>query len=95
MKNTSKIIYVVASLFILSSMLTGVSLAGKSITIIGFVNDQYQIVDAEGTVYEIADNEKGEEVAELAGRKLRVTGNLMDADGTPIIDIAMYQIIDD
>ena len=95
MKNTSKTICVVASLFILSAMLAGISSAGKSVTIVGYVNDQYQIVDAEGTVYEIADSEKGEEVAELVDRKLRVTGSLMDADGTPIIEISMYEVIDD
>jgi hypothetical protein len=95
MKNTSKIICVVASLLILSGMLAGISLAAKSVTIVGYVNDQYQIVDDEGTVYEIADSEKGEEVAELIDRKLRVTGSLMDADGTPIIEIIMYEVIDD
>ncbi len=95
MKKTSKVICIVASLFILSAMFAGVSSAGKSVTIVGYVNDQYQIVDDEGTVYEIADSEKGEEVAELVDRKLRVTGSLMDADGTPIIEIIMYEVIDD
>ena len=95
MKKTSKIICVVASLLILWAMLAGVSSAGKSVTIVGYVNDQYQIVDAEGTVFEIADSEKGEEVAELVDRKLRVTGSLMDADGTPIIEIIMYEVMED
>ena len=95
MKNTSKIICVVTSLLILSSMLAGVSSAGKSVTIVGYVNGQYQIVDNEGTVYEIADSEKGEEVAELVDRKLRVTGSLMDADGMAVIEIIMYEVIDD
>jgi hypothetical protein len=95
MKNKSKIIYFVVSLIILVTMVTGISLAGKTVTIVGFVNEQYQIVDDEGTVYEIADSEKGEEVAELVDRKLRVTGSLMDADGTPIIEITMYEVIDD
>ena len=95
MKKTSKIICVVASLLILWAMLAGVSSAGKSVTIVGYVNDQYQIVDAEGNVFEIADSEKGEEVAELVDRKLRVTGSLMDADGTPIIEINMYEVMED
>jgi len=95
MKNRSKIIYIVASLLILSGMLAGVSSAAKSVTLVGYVTDQYQIVDDEGTVYEIADSEKGEEAAELVDRKLRVTGSLMDADGTPIIEIIMYEVIDD
>jgi hypothetical protein len=95
MKNRSKILYFLISLIILVTMATGISLAGKTVTIVGFVNEEYQIVDEEGTVYEIADSDKGEEVAELTGRKLKVTGNMLDADGTPIIDITRYELLDD
>lgn len=95
MKNRSKIRYFLISLIILVTMATGISLAGKTVTIVGFVNEEYQIVDEEGTVYEIADSDKGEEVAELTGRKLKVTGNMLDADGTPIIDITRYELLDD
>ena len=95
MKSRSKIFYVAISLIILTAMLTGVSFAGNTVTIVGIVNEDYQIVDEKGAVYEIADSDKGDEVAELTGRKLKVTGNLMDADGTPIINITLYQVLDD
>ena len=94
MRNKSKIIYWGILITILVTLLSGVSLAGNTVTIVGTVNAEYQIVDDNGTVYEIADNENGEEVAELVGRKVKVTGNLIDANGTPIITIALYEVIE-
>lgn len=95
MKKKSKIIYLITSIFILTIMLIGISSAGNTITIVGFVNEDYQIVDQKGAVYEVADNEKGDEVLELVGKQVKVTGNLMDADDTPIINITLYEVIDD
>ena len=95
MKNKSKIFYFVISLIILVTMVTGISLAGNTVTIFGHVNEDYQIVDEKGAVYEVADSEKGDEVLELVGKQVKVTGNLMDADGTPIINVTLYEVIDD
>ena len=36
-------------------------------TIVGEVNEQYQIVTKDGTIYEIADTELGEEVLKFIG----------------------------
>jgi hypothetical protein len=95
MKKKSKIIYLITSVFILTIMLVGVSAAGNTITIVGFVNEDYQIADQKGAVFEVADSEKGDEVLELVGKQVKVTGNLMDADGTPIINVTLYEVIDD
>jgi hypothetical protein len=73
----------------------GISSAGNTITIVGFVNEDYQIVDKKGAVYEVADTEKGDEVLGLVGKQVKVTGNLMDADNTPIINVTLYEVIDD
>ena len=95
MRKKSKIIYCGILITILVTMLLGVSWAGKTVTIVGIINGDYQIVDDSGTVYDIADNENSEEVVELVGRKVKVTGELMVADGTPIITIALYEVIEE
>ena len=80
---------------ILLAILSGVALAGTNVTIIGTINDKYQIVDDSGTVYDVADNEKGDEIVDLVGKKVKVTGTVMDADGTLIITIASYDVIEE
>lgn len=95
MRSKSYKIWVGILITILVTMFCGYSLAGNTVTIVGTVNADYQIVDDNGTVYETADNENGDEVAQFVGRKVKVTGNLMDADGTPIISIALFEVIDE
>ena len=95
MRNKSKIIYWGILITILVTLLSWISLAGNTVTIVGTINVDCQIVDDNGTIYEIADNENGDKVAELVGRRVKVTGNLMDADGTPIITIALYEVIEE
>ena len=76
-------------------MLAGAVIAQDNITITGTVNGDYQIVDDNGKVYEVADNDVGNEVVELVGKKVQVKGSIMDADGTQIINILSYTIVEE
>ncbi|MBC8485392.1 MAG: hypothetical protein ISS66_02090 [Desulfobacteraceae bacterium] len=83
--------YIVIVLTLLSSL----ALAGKRITIVGTVNDYYQIVTDEGTVYDIAENEKGDELAELVDKKVRVVCTLEEEEDSKVITIESYKVIDE
>lgn len=62
-----------------------------TVTIVGEVNDQYQIVAKDGTIYEIADTEMGDEVLKFIGSVVEVTGNVMEEDGVKVIDVKSFK----
>lgn len=62
-----------------------------SVTIVGEVNDQYQIVAKDGTIYEIADTELGNEVLKHIGEVVEVTGDVEEEDGVKVLDVKSFQ----
>ena len=62
-------------------------------TITGTVNDSYQIETDDGTVYDVVENEKGNEVAEQVGMRVKVTGTVEEDEDMKLIDITSYTII--
>jgi hypothetical protein len=75
------------SVFLSSSVIAEPTTA----TIVGEVNDQYQIVTKDGTIYEIADTEMGDEVLKFIGSVVEVTGNVMEEDGVKVIDVKSFK----
>ena len=65
---------------------------GTQTSISGVINADGQLVDDEGMVYDIADNEEGDEVMEMVGRKITVRGTVMETEGTKIITISSFEI---
>jgi hypothetical protein len=68
---------------------------GATETITGKVNDDYQIVTDDGDVYELGENDKGDEVADLIGKRVQVTGAVTDDDGMMTIMVASYRILEE
>jgi hypothetical protein len=62
-----------------------------SVTIVGEVNDQYQIVAKDGTIYEIADTELGNEVLKHIGEVVEVTGDVEEDDGVKVLDVKSFK----
>ena len=83
------------SISIAMFLIQGYAFADKSQTIVGHVSDNYEIIAEDGTVYYIAENEKGEQVAELFGAKVSVTGVVKEyEDMTKEIVITSYKILE-
>ena len=77
----------------LTASLSTVALAADN-SIVGEVNDNYQIVSADGQIYEIADTPEGNDLAENhIGEKVKVTGALEERDDMKIITVTSYQVI--
>jgi hypothetical protein len=92
-KNTKRLLTgILISSFV--SMFAGFALGGGNATIVGTVNDDNQIVDNAGFVYEVADNEMGEEVMEHVGKKLQVKGTVMEDEDGKSISITSYTLIE-
>jgi len=62
-----------------------------TVTIVGEVNDQYQIVAQDGIIYEIADTELGNEVLKLIGSVVEVTGDVKEEDGVKVLDVKSFK----
>jgi hypothetical protein len=62
-------------------------------TIIGEVNDNYQVV-SDRQVYEIDNTEKGKELAENhVGAKVEVTGRVVERDDMKILTVISYKVL--
>jgi len=92
-KNTKKLL---TGILILSfiSMFAGFAIGGD-VTVVGTVNDENQIVDNDGTVYDVADNEKGEELMEHVGKKIQVMGTVMEGDDGKLITITSFTVVEE
>jgi len=76
------------------ALLSGAAISAKSVTIVGTVHDDYQIVADNGQVYEIGDNEKGTEVTQLDGKRVKVTGTIEETDQEEkVIMVTSYEVI--
>ncbi len=69
--------------------------ASEQITVVGTVNSVYQIVTEDQQTYDIAENEKGDEVVEMIGRKVKVTGTVEEQEDTKVILVTSYEIIEE
>ena len=90
------IIFTLLLIFLL--MLSATATANKDhqkVTITGEVNDESQIVVRDGTVYEIAFTDIGNEVAVLIGAVVEVTGVIVEEEGgLKILHIESYRIVE-
>lgn len=70
-------------------------LASSAEILVGEVNDSFQIVDSKsGKVYEVADTEKGNNLAEdHIGEKVKVTGTVEQDGDEQIIKIIDFEVL--
>ena len=71
------------------------ALAEEQVTILGTVNALYQIVTEDQQVYDVAASEKGDEVAEMVGQKVKVTGTVEEQDDIKVIMVSAYEVIEE
>jgi hypothetical protein len=77
---------------ILITALAASAMAGNK-TVIGKVNDNYQIV-TDSQIYEIDNTEKGEELAENhVGAKVEVTGTVAVRDDMKILTVVSFKVL--
>ncbi len=64
--------------------------ASANTTITGEVSDSNEIIAKDGTIYNIAETEKGEELAEMVGEVVNVTGTVQEAEGEKTITVDSF-----
>jgi hypothetical protein len=95
MKKNMKKIFLGILIIGLAVILSGIAVAGPEVSISGVINEDGQLVDDDGTAYDIAENEEGDQIMEMVGRKVTVEGTVMEADGTKIITVSTFKIIEE
>jgi len=92
-KNMSKI-FLGILIIGLTVFLSGIAIAGAEVSISGVINEDGQLVDDDGMAYDIAESEEGDQIMEMVGSKVTVKGTVMEAEGTKIITISSFKIIE-
>lgn len=70
--------------------------AADMVTVIGTVNDEGAIVSEEGSIYELGDDEKSDELVERVGAKVEVKGSVtIHEDGSQTITLENYTVLEE
>ena len=93
MKRLGKKVFISVVALTLVAFLSITAHADDEKTIMGTVNENYQIVSTDGTVFEVADNDAGDKVIDLVGQMIKVTGTIEEHENTKTITITDYQIV--
>jgi hypothetical protein len=64
------------------------------ITITGMINDTYQIVADNGTVYEVADTDMGNDLLNNVGKTVEATGEVTEEEGVKVINVKSYKVLE-
>ena len=92
MEKNKKVFFVGLCAILMIVLLCGPAISDESIVIIGTINEYSQIVADNDQVYEIGDTEKGEELAQLVDRRVRVTGTVIEEEDTKVIMVTSYEV---
>lgn len=80
---------------LLMAALAGSIFAGETMTIVGVVTDDGLIVDKNGTIYEIGENDNFDAVTDRTEVKVEATGMVeVDESGNRIIMIDSFKLLE-
>jgi len=66
----------------------------ETLTIEGTIIN-YQLVAADGQIYEIAVNDAGDQLVEFVDARVRVTGFVDDEGGIKVFTVSSYEVVKD
>ncbi|MBW2427417.1 MAG: hypothetical protein JRF56_00550 [Deltaproteobacteria bacterium] len=95
MKKNTKKIFLSILIVGLTVFLSGIAVAGSEVNISGVINEDGQLVDNNGMAYDIADSGEGSELMEMTGQKVTVKGTVMEAEGTKIITVSSFKLLEE
>ena len=74
-------------------MIASPALGSTEVTLVGTVMEGYQIMGEDQQIYDIADDEKGNQLGEMVEKKVKVTGVMEDSEGVKVLRITSYEIM--
>jgi hypothetical protein len=99
MKSVKKFLVIMVCVMVLTGLPVVAAFADDStsktpVTFTGTVNDDFQVVAADGTVYEVDANDQGNQLVEEVGKKVEVTGIVEIVDDLKSITVLSYKLLD-
>ena len=95
MKKNTRTLFIGLCVVLMMALFSGVAISQDRVVVIGTVNADFQIVADNDQVFEIGDNEKGEELIGLVDKRLRATGTVEEEDGKKVLTVISYEVIDE
>jgi len=95
MRKMKKILIASLVAVFLVALFSGIALASENVTIEGFISDTSQIITDQDEAYDIGDTEKGQELLDMVGKKVKVTGSVEEQDGIKTINVAAFEVIEE
>lgn len=89
----SKFLICVAALLSLALIISNLAMAAPKVTIVGEINDEYQIVGRDGNIYEIADTDTGNQLLSYVGSVAEVMGTVKEEEGLKVIFVESFKIL--
>ena len=94
MKKGRKNLFIgMGTILIVALLYGGAFSSDDRIMVIGTVNADFQIQADNDRLFEIGDNEKGGELAQLVDKRVRVMGTVEEVDGQKVLMVISYEII--
>lgn len=78
----------------LIALLPGSAIADSEIKIRGAINEDGQLIGNDGVIYEIAENDMGNELIEMVGKQVFVKGMLMVSDEILLITVINFELLE-
>jgi len=94
MKKNKKFLFTGFLAMLMIAFLSGPAISLEAVTIMGTVTDGYLLTDND-QVYYIGEGEKGDEVTQLVGKKVKLEGMVEEIDEDKIIVVTSYEIIEE
>jgi ABC-type sugar transport system substrate-binding protein len=99
MKGMKRLFVIAVAVMVIMGLPVAAAVAAGSpsktpVTFTGTVNDDFQVVAADGTVYEVDANDLGNELVEEVGKKVEVTGVVEIVDDLKSITVLSYKILE-
>ena len=66
----------------------------RTVTITGTINENYQLVSREGTVYEIAETEAGDVMVQYVGEEVIAKGTSSTVDDQRVLSVVSFEFVE-
>jgi hypothetical protein len=86
-------VVVVSVLAMVVILVSGMAFAGDTVSLVGEINDDFQIVTDNGETYEVMMSDQGIDLIDHAGERVRVTGEIIEEGEDRVIDVLSYEVL--
>lgn len=70
------------------------AIAAEQQTITGEISEGGQFLTEDGKVYDLGESDTSQEVADLSGKKVTITGTVSENEGTMTIEVVDYEVME-